>query len=325
VRNQVARPLAILLLLAPLAAARADEQYLSGSKLVLTKKPVVEHLVLRTRDDVVAPLPASTEDPTLVGGALEIGNPGSGERAAFTTSAQNWTVNALGTVFRFRNDRETGPGSEVRAILIRHQRELKISTRALGITLDEQAQGALSVVLRTGTRRYCFLFGGKIGKDKPGRFVAHNAPAPSACLETIVAATTTTTSRPPGTRPTSTSVTSSTSVTNSTSSTSTTQSPIPSTSTTKPPTATTTTSTIRPTTSSTTQPPATTTSTSPAPSTTSSTAEPPPTTSTSSTTVASTSTTTSTVRPCGRRGNSCNGACPLGLTCAVVLDVCACF
>jgi hypothetical protein len=213
--------LVVLLLLAVLGVARAEDERLAGSKLVLRENTKAEHLVLVAREGVLAPLPGGTEDPTRVGAVLEISNPRTGERARFETVAADWTVNAVGTVFRFRNHLEKGAGSEVRGIVIRHQRRLKISTRALGITLDEETQRALSVVLTTGTRRYCLLFGGKIGKDKPGRFAARNAPAPIACPAPVAAtSTTTTTTRPAGSRPTSTSVTSSTNVTNSTSATS---------------------------------------------------------------------------------------------------------
>jgi hypothetical protein len=347
-------PTAVLLSLVALASARAADVRLPGSKLLLRKGPTAERLVLVARQDIVAPLPGSTEDPTLVGGELEIANPATGERARFTMSARDWAMNALGTIFHFQNHLASGPGSEVRTIAVKNRGRLKISTRALGITLDEEAQQALSVVMRTGTRRYCFLFGGRIGKDRPGRFVAHKAPAPEACPRPVSGPSTTTTSRPPGTRPTSTSVTTSTSTTSTaprptttstappgattstttvpTSTTSTSRPPHPSTSSTSSTTATVqpTTSTSTSTSSSTTQPPPTSSSTQPPPPTTSTTQPPPTTTSTSppttssTTSVPTTSTTTTTARPCGFRGNSCKGTCPFGLTCEVVLGLCAC-
>ena len=337
-RIRFAQVLAAIAMLSVLASARAEDERLAGSKLVLRKGPLAEHLIVVAHEGVVAPLPGGSEDPTRVGAVLDIGNPRTGEYARFEMGARDWTVNALGTVFRFHNHLEKGPGSEVRALVIKHQRQLKISTRALGITLDEEAQQALSVVLTTGTRRYCLLFGGKIGKDKPGRFVARNAPAPTACPAPIVVTSTTTTSRPPGTHVTSTSVTSSTNVTASTGATTSTSTSTPptlplgtttstahassSTSTTHVTTPTTTTATATPTTSST-EPPPTTTSTSPPPPTTSSTAPPP---TTSSTVVTpSTTTTTSTERVCSAHGNSCTGTCPVGLQCRVGGDLCACF
>jgi hypothetical protein len=292
----------VVLLLGFPGPARTVDVRVAGGKLVLREKRASEHLVLVAREDVVAPLPGSSVDPTLVGGELEISNPDTGERARFTTSARDWAVSAVGTVFSFRNRLETGPGAEVRAIVIKKRRRLKLSTRALGITLDEEAQRALSVVLRTGTRRYCVLFGGRIGKDRPGRFVARRAPAPVACPGPITVASTTTTSRPPGTGPTTSSVTSRS----------------------RPPTPTTssttvivlpTTSTSTSTSSSTTAPPVPTTS---------STQPPPPTTSTTS--VPTTSTTSTTKEPsCGFRGNSCKGTCPSGRRCESLFGrLCVC-
>ena len=287
--------LAVVLLVVVLASARAADVRLAGSKLLLRKSPASERLILVARDGVIAPLPGSTEDPVLVGGELVISNPTTGERARFPTSARDWTVNTLGTIFRFQNHLASGPGSEVRTIVIKNRGKLKISARALGITLDEETQQSLSVVMRTGTRRYCFLFGGRIGKDRPGRFVAHKAPAPDACPVPIVGASTTTTSRPPGTRPTST---------------------------TRPTTATTssTTSTVRPPTSISTS--TTSTTTQPTVPTTSSTL--PPTTST--TNVPTTTTTTTTAGgSCSFRGNSCKGTCPAGRRCAALFGrFCAC-
>jgi len=337
VRIRFAQVLAAIAMLSVLASARAEDERLAGSKLVLRKGPLGEHLVVVAHEGVVAPLPGGSEDPTRVGAVLDISNPRTGEHARFETAPRDWTVNALGTIFRFHNHLEKGPGSEVRALVIKHERRLKISTRALGITLDEEAQQALSVVLTTGTRRYCLLFGGKIGKDKPGRFVARNAPAPTACPAPIVVTSTTTTSRPPGTRVTSTSVTSSTNVTASTGATTSTSTSTPptlplgtttstaqassSTSTTHVTTPTSTTATVRPTTSTSTS---TSSSTTQPPPTTSSTQPPPPTTS-STVVTASTTTTTSTERVCSAHGNSCKGTCPLGLQCRVVGDLCACF
>src|SRR5262245_10824563 len=100
--------LAVVLLMTVLGTARAEDQRLSGSKLVLRQNGTAQHLVLVANDGVVAPLPGGGEDPTLVGALLDIGNPRTGERARFTMPARDWTVNAVGTVFRFRNHLESG-------------------------------------------------------------------------------------------------------------------------------------------------------------------------------------------------------------------------
>jgi hypothetical protein len=300
-------------------AAAVEEQLLAGSRLALRTGRAGEHLVLVARDDVVAPLPGGSEDPTLVGAVVDVSNPRTGERARFHAPAADWTVNATGTRFRFRNAARRGPGAEIQAVVIRHRRRLKISTRALGITLDEDSQHALSVVVTTGTRRYCLLFGGRIGKDRPGRFVARNAPAPPACpTPPPIAGTTTTTVRQPP-RPTTTLGAPAPTTTSTTAPSSTTTRPAgarTTTSTRRPPTSTSTTTTVRPTTvrptstSTSTRPPRPTTSSTTPPPTTTSTSPPPPTTST-------------TLRPCGRRGLFCGGACPPGERCRG-LFVCAC-
>ena len=314
--------LAAALLLCLLGIAHGEDERIAGSRLVLKQGDGGEHLVLVAREGIVAPLPGGEEDPTIVGAVLEISNPRTGEWARFETAAQDWSINAVGTVFRFRNSHTKGPGSEVRALVIKHRRRLKISTRALGISLDEETQRAVSVVLATGTRRYCLLFGGTIGKDKPGRFVARNAPAPSACPALVVGSSTTSTTS--GTQP-STSTTKAPTIPTTTSST---RPPTTTSSSAPPPTTSTSTS------SSTTQPQQGSTTTSLAPPPTTSTSEPPPTTSStssstssSSSTVPTSSTTTSTAKPCSFRGNACKGSCSLGLRCVTLdfgLRTCAC-
>ena len=155
--------LAVVLLLGTLGPALAADVRLAGKKLVLRKSPTAEHLVLIARGEVVAPLPGSTEDPTLVGGDLEIRNPGTGEHARFTTSARDWTVNALGTVFRFRNHLESGPGSEVRTewktkeIWIRREfalDQLPAGEVVLMLHHDEDAEVYLNGVLAARVKRH---------------------------------------------------------------------------------------------------------------------------------------------------------------------------
>ena len=264
-----------------LFAGRADgiEEMTAGRSLSLRQGKGSARLVLVVQAPVVAPLPGGTEDPTIHGGSLEISNPETGEWARLGTPASGWSMNALGTVFRFRNTTRGVRG--VRSAVIRHGRKIKVKASTVGITLDERTQGLLSAALATGNRHYCMLFGGEVRRDEPGKFAARNAPAPSACPELPAETTTTTTTiarpgRPTtstvaGTPPSSTST--STHVTTSSSTSSTDED---STTTTRPSTS----STLRATTSST-EPPPTTTSTKPP--TTSSTA-PPTTTSTSSTT-----------------------------------------
>jgi hypothetical protein len=145
----------------------------------------------------VAPLPGGSDDPRLAGATLEIGNPATGEWARFSFPAGGWLLNGLGTVFRYQGGRPRGVGT-VRALVLRHNRRLKVHGTAIGLSLDEAAQGRLAVLLTTGSRRYCMLFAdAAVKRDQPRRFAARNSPAPSACQAPPVATSTTSTSNPP--------------------------------------------------------------------------------------------------------------------------------
>jgi hypothetical protein len=191
----------VLLTLVVLATpARGVEDPVSGRTLALRQRQQSARLVLVADTPIVAPLPGTGEDPTLRGALLDIGNPRTGETARLAAPASGWSVNSLGTVFRFRASSRSAPG--IRSIVIRHGRRLKLKATTVGITLDEPAQGVVAVVLTAGTRRYCLLFGGDVRRDEPGRFAARNAPPPSACpgpADTITSTTTTSssTAQPP--------------------------------------------------------------------------------------------------------------------------------
>ena len=297
------RGLGLLLSLLALGAppAGAVDQPLAGRRLILRQTPTAERLVLAVRDAIVLPLPATSDDPTLVGGQLHVGNPATGEWVRFTLSAAGWFPESP-TLYRFTNPAKAGAGSEVRTVVLREGKGIRLRATRLGITLDEPAQGALAVVLSTGTRRYCTLFGGRVKSDVPGRFSARKSAAPAACPEPFPGTVTTTTSRPSSTGVSTTVTTTSTSSTVAGATTSTSTSATSSSSGT-----------------------ATTTSTTLAPSTTSSSTS----TSTSTTieetsTSTSTSSTTSTIEEftCGGVLGLCSGTCPPGQTCAGVVCTC---
>jgi hypothetical protein len=204
VRSRAGRLLAVgvtlrsgaLLALSALATpVHGVDETISGGSLALRQGRQKAQLVLVAHAPIVAPLPGTSEDPTLRGAVLDIGNPATGEWARLVAPASGWSVNALGTVFRFRGPAR-GP-SGIRSLVIRHGRRLRLKASAVGITLDEPAQGGLAVSLASGTRRYCMVFGGTVRRDEPGKFAARNAPAPSACPvpgTTIPTTTTTATS-----------------------------------------------------------------------------------------------------------------------------------
>jgi len=329
-------------------AARAETQLLAGKRLAILQAPARERLVVVSRDALIAPLPGGSEDPTLLGAALDVGNPRTGEWVRFTIPANGWTLNALGTVFRYEGGKpHVVPGS-VRELVIRHGKRLKVKATAAGLTLNEATQGGLAVVLTTGSRRYCMMFGGSsVKRDQPRRFAARNAPAPSACPVYALATSTTTTSTslPRASTTSSTtrpaqevSTSTSTSTTIGGTVTSTTETPAPSSSTSSsapiptstsstagPPstilTTTTTTSTstssssssLAPSTSSSTSTSSSSSSTSTSASSSSTTSR--STTSTSVTSTSTSSTTSTTGYTCSGFALFCGGTCPPGATC----------
>ena len=218
--------LALLALVALATPVRGVDDTISGESLALRQGRQKAQLVLVARTPIVAPLPGTSEDPTLHGAIVDIGNPQTGEWARLTAPAGDWSVNALGTVFRFR---APARGSGIRSLVIRHGRRIQLRASAVGITLDEPTQGGLAVSLATGTRRYCMVFGGTVRRDEPGKFAARKAPAPSICpVPGATLSTTTTTSSTLDTdAPRSTSTTRRATSTTSSSSTSSTKPPKP--------------------------------------------------------------------------------------------------
>jgi len=186
------------------ARARAADQLLPGRSLVLrTSGSSAQRAAFSSKaPGLVAPTVGGPGDPTVVGATFAI-RAASGESAAFSLPASNWSVNAAGTVFKFRNRSAPSGPSQVKVALLRQHAGLRLSARATGITLDEPSQGSIGIIFTSGTMRYCALFGGRIVRDQPGRFMAKDAPAPAACPT----ATTTTSTTIPATTSTTTTTT----------------------------------------------------------------------------------------------------------------------
>jgi hypothetical protein len=154
---------------------------LSGKKLDLRDGADATHrrLTWVAKDARIA-LPEGDDRPTVAGATLRVLNPTTGESATLALPAALWTQLPTGS-FRYRDPRFTmGP---VRSALLRARRLAKVSARGSEIhfTLDEPSQGSLGVVLRSGSRQYCTLFGGVVKADRPGRFLARSAPPPAGC------------------------------------------------------------------------------------------------------------------------------------------------
>ncbi|TMB20633.1 MAG: hypothetical protein E6J71_09300 [Deltaproteobacteria bacterium] len=191
----------IALLVAPLllgaAAARAADQLVPGTKLLLKSANGREVLSFKSTGPFTPPTPGSGDDPSNVGASLQILNPGTSESFTFNLPQAHWSVS--GTTFRYVDSALVEAGKVKIAII---GRILKVSGKKIGITLNEPTQGTLDAVFTTGSIRYCASFGdGFVKRDEPGRFIAGKAPAPGSCpgappptTTTSVPGTTTTTS-----------------------------------------------------------------------------------------------------------------------------------
>jgi hypothetical protein len=176
---------------------------ISGKKLTLRDTPSPK-LVLVSRAAITGPTFTGSDDPTFFGATLQVTSMG-GETETVDLPAGGWSFSNSG-VFRFRNTLAPAGISPVRTVIITPGRRLKILAKTPVISLNEPSQGGISVILQSGTLRYCATFGGVVTLDTLGKFNAKNAPTPGGC--------------PPPPTTTSTSSTS-------TSSTSSTSSPIP--------------------------------------------------------------------------------------------------
>src|SRR5215467_7020149 len=173
--RMIALVVASLLLATPVA--RAADQLVPGTKLLLKSASGRETLSFKSSGPLTAPTPGSGDDPSNAGATLQILNPGTMETFTFDLPKTRWTV--AGTTFRYVDSALVESGKVSIALI---GRILKVSGKKIGITLDEASQGTLDVVLTSGTIRYCAAFGpGSVKRDQPGRFIARTAPAPGSC------------------------------------------------------------------------------------------------------------------------------------------------
>ena len=171
--------------------SHAEEQLLAGKKLSMRDRAGKQRLSLNVKDPSLSgPVATGPDDPLTVGATLSVDNPVSSESATLILPASGWSANAAGTVFKYRSS--GNPAGQVKSALIKDGKNLKVRSNGTGITLDEPTQGSVAVTLAVGTIQYCTEFGG-VRRDEPGRFVAKDAGAPSACPGGATPTTTTTT------------------------------------------------------------------------------------------------------------------------------------
>jgi len=114
----------------------------------------------------------------------------TGKRAVMALPASRWKgigVPAGSTGYQYADNGQTvGPCKWV-ILTLGHALKASCAGSGIGFTLNEPAQHALSVTLRTGALPQCLSFGGRIVNDMPtvgnhiGEFQATNSPAPASC------------------------------------------------------------------------------------------------------------------------------------------------
>jgi hypothetical protein len=173
------------------APSWATDRPITGKRLVMRDTPAPK-IVFVSTDAVTGPTVTGTDDPTFFGATLTVMS-GGGESAAIGLPAAGWKASSNG-VFRFKNSLAPSGISPVRTAIIVPGRRLKILSRTPGISMDESSQGSITLVLDSGTLRYCATYGGTITRDEMGKFNAKNAPTPGACPPRPTTTSTSTTS-----------------------------------------------------------------------------------------------------------------------------------
>jgi hypothetical protein len=139
--------------------------------------------------------------PTVAGATLTITGAG-GDAASFDLPAPGWVADQQATSFKFKNTAPGGP-SPVKTATFKSNRMIKVTARASGITLDEPAQGTVSISLTIGGDVYCSQCTAA-RRDQTGRFMATRCPAPASCAASTTTTTSTTTPTTLGTTTTTT-------------------------------------------------------------------------------------------------------------------------
>ena len=202
------------------ASARATDQVVPGSRLTLkVSSNGKEKLSFKSKGTFAIPTPGSSDDPAQAGATLELSNPDTGESFTFELPGTHWSATPAGTLLRYR-DSALAESGKVKLALV-SGRSIKISGRRVGITLNEPSQGRLTLVLTSGSFRYCARFDdGSVMRDQPGAFDAKNAPPPAACpVPSTTTVPTTSTTSTSSTDTTSTDTSSSTTTSSTTTST----------------------------------------------------------------------------------------------------------
>src|SRR4029077_1094451 len=93
--------MAIASLVAFARSARAGDQFVPGTKLLLKSTSTTEKLVFVSRGSFSMPSSGRGDAPTNGGGALQTVNPGTMESFTFDMPSAHWTASGGGTIYRY--------------------------------------------------------------------------------------------------------------------------------------------------------------------------------------------------------------------------------
>jgi outer membrane protein assembly factor BamB len=161
--------------------------------------PAGRSLRVRSNDALTLGLQVSAAtDPSRDGGTLTVRNPDSGESVSFPLPARYWSTSGSSfpwcgpysapraTEPRWTYRDRGGAAGPCKSVIIRNGQGIKVDCAGSSIPafLDEPSQGRLEISLTLGTGNgqwQCMVFGGDVKADRPGAFIARDAPRPAAC------------------------------------------------------------------------------------------------------------------------------------------------
>jgi hypothetical protein len=155
------------------AFASAADFPIAGTKLVIRDRGTSRKVVFVSRDAAAPfPAPGSADDPTGVGVMIDVVTPDAVASLA-VPAGFGWTA-GTGT-YRYSNRLAPDGPSPVRTMTLRQGRVLKVSAKALPLSLAASL-GSAGIRITTGATRTCAFFGGSsIVSDEPGAFVGRSA------------------------------------------------------------------------------------------------------------------------------------------------------
>lgn len=163
-------------------AARATDQPIAGTRLVLQRSAMGEKLSFVSRDPAALfPVIGGPDDPatgTPGGLTIDLFSANEGTASLAVPGGSGWTVrDATVDLFRFRNPDAPAGTSVVKVVVLKQGRVVRVIAKSAGLPLAT-TQGQVGIRLTTGSARNCALFdAATVRRDEVGRFVARAALA----------------------------------------------------------------------------------------------------------------------------------------------------